>query len=154
MKLDTGDIFPSLSGMTINGELQILPQATKTEWTVILGYRAHWWPYCIRQLAEFEEKLDQFSPINASVYAYSTDSIENTKAMIEKHGFTMPILAQVNGPEMVEKQGVYYEERRNILHANSFVLKDDKVISLTISNGPIGRMTASDALGMIKFLQK
>ena len=42
MKLDTGDIFPSLSGMTINGELQILPQATKTEWTVISGYRAHW----------------------------------------------------------------------------------------------------------------
>jgi hypothetical protein len=55
---------------------------------------------------------------------------------------------------MVEKLGVYYEERRNILHANSFVLKDDKVISLTVSNGPIGRMTASDALGMIKFLQK
>jgi hypothetical protein len=74
--------------------------------------------------------------------------------MIEKHGFTMPILAEVNGPEMVEKLGVYYEERRNILHANSFVLKDDKVISLTISNGPIGRLTTSDALSMIKFLQK
>jgi len=29
MKLDTGDIFPSLSGMTINGEIQILPQAKK-----------------------------------------------------------------------------------------------------------------------------
>jgi len=42
MKLDQGDKFPTLSGITINGEHLILPQDTKTEWTVILGYRAHW----------------------------------------------------------------------------------------------------------------
>ena len=74
--------------------------------------------------------------------------------MIEEHGYTIPILSGVNGPEMVEKLGVYYEERRNVLHANNFVLKGDKIMSLTISNGPIGRITADDAIRFIKFNQK
>jgi len=66
----------------------------------------------------------------------------------------MPIICEVNGPEMVEKLGAYYEERRNILHANSYVLKEDKIMSLTISNGPIGRITEKDALSYIKWMQK
>ena len=74
--------------------------------------------------------------------------------MIEEHGFTMPIICEVNGPELVEKLGIYYEEKRNILHANSFILEGEKIKSLTISTGPIGRITASDTLGFINFHQK
>ncbi|NQU64534.1 MAG: redoxin domain-containing protein [SAR324 cluster bacterium] len=105
-------------------------------------------------MAEFEGSLEAFSQINTSVYAYSTDSVENAAAMISKHGLTLPVLCEVNGPEMVEKLGVYYEEKRNILHANSYVLKGNQIMSITISNGPIGRTTARDVLGYIKFLQK
>ena len=73
--------------------------------------------------------------------------------MMEKHKLTMPIICEVNGPEMVEKLGAYYDAERNILHANGYVLKGDKVMSLTISNGPIGRITASDALSYIEYMQ-
>ena len=74
--------------------------------------------------------------------------------MIEKLELTMPIICGVDGPEMVEKLGAYYSSERNILHANSYVLKGDKIMSLTISNGPIGRITASDAFSYIEYMQQ
>ena len=98
--------------------------------------------------------MEKFSQYKTSVYAYSTDSIEETKEIVERNELTLPILCEVNGPEMSEKLGVYYEESRNILHTNSYILKVDKVLSLTISNGPIGRITAVDAFAFIRFLQK
>ena len=42
MKLDQGDIFPSLSGPMVNGDTLTLSQDLKTPWTIVLGYRAHW----------------------------------------------------------------------------------------------------------------
>ena len=40
--LDKDELFPGLSGKLINGKMLYLPQDIKSQWTIILGYRAPW----------------------------------------------------------------------------------------------------------------
>lgn len=42
IRLDSGDVFPTLQGTVVGGNSIALPEERKTEWTIILGYRAHW----------------------------------------------------------------------------------------------------------------
>ncbi len=46
-------------------------------------------------------------------------------------------------------------DRRTIIQPSEFVLNGNgKVLSGTYSTGPVGRMDADDALGLVKFLDK
>ncbi len=42
MKLNNGDLFPSVNGLTVGGGSLTIPQNLKQEWNVILFYRGHW----------------------------------------------------------------------------------------------------------------
>ena len=42
MKLNNGDLFPSVSGPTVGGGSLTIPQDLKQEWNVVLFYRGHW----------------------------------------------------------------------------------------------------------------
>jgi len=42
MKLNNGDLFPSVSGPTVGGGSLTIPKDLKQEWNVVLFYRGHW----------------------------------------------------------------------------------------------------------------
>jgi len=42
MKLNNGDLFPSVSGPIRGGGKLTIPEELKQEWNVVLFYRGHW----------------------------------------------------------------------------------------------------------------
>ena len=61
----------------------------------------------------------------------------------------------LEAPRDAEKIGAFWDERRKIIHATDFVLDaDKKVVDASYSIGPIGRITAADALSRIQFFKK
>lgn len=90
-----------------------------------------------------------------SVVALSTDDLEHAKDSVYRSGATFPVIYGVDGPALAQTWGGYYEERRNVLHATSFLLRPGGVIaSATYSTGPIGRITALEAVRMTLFLRR
>jgi len=68
---------------------------------------------------------------------------------------TFPVGYGLEVPRDAEKVGAFWEERRKIVHATDFILDaDKKVVDASYSIGPIGRITAADALGHIQFFKR
>jgi|LKGT01.1.fsa_nt_gi hypothetical protein len=42
MRLNNGDLFPSVSGLTVGRVSLTIPEDLKHEWNAILFYRGHW----------------------------------------------------------------------------------------------------------------
>lgn len=74
---------------------------------------------------------------------------------MDKLKLTFPVLYGVEGPKTAEILGAWYEEKRNILQASAFIIDPQRnLMSVTYSSGPIGRLRAQDALGLIGFYSK
>lgn len=58
-------------------------------------------------------------------------------------------------PRDAEKVGAFWDSSRKIIHATNFVLDaGNKVVDASYSIGPIGRITAADALAHVQFFKK
>ena len=42
IRLNNGDLFPSVSGSTVVGDSLTIPEDLRQEWNVVLFYRGHW----------------------------------------------------------------------------------------------------------------
>ena len=42
MRLNNGDLFPSVGGSMVGGGSLTIPEDLKQEWNVVLFYRGHW----------------------------------------------------------------------------------------------------------------
>jgi len=42
VRLNNGEIFPTVTGPTVDGQALIIPEGLKQEWNVVLFYRGHW----------------------------------------------------------------------------------------------------------------
>jgi hypothetical protein len=75
--------------------------------------------------------------------------------MVARTGATFAIAYGLKVPEDAEKVGAYWEERRGIFHATDFTLGPDrKVLQACFATGPIGRISAVDALSSIRGTKK
>ena len=58
-------------------------------------------------------------------------------------------------PEAPDSVGAYWEARRGIIHATNFTVDPEgKVLQACFATGPIGRITAADALSSIRGTKK
>jgi peroxiredoxin len=106
-------------------------------------------------LADFQARLVELEGLGAAVFALSTDSREQATGTVEQLGLTFPVIYGLDGPAIAELLGAYYEQRRNIVQPADFVLNRDRTIAqLSIASGPIGRLTADDAVRYLKFLKE
>ncbi len=106
-------------------------------------------------MADYQAHLAELDALGASVYALTTDPADKVKETIAKNGITYPILYEMDGPKTAEVLGAYYEERRNIIQPTNFILDPDhKIVNLSYASGPVGRITASDAILHIEFVKK
>ena len=85
----------------------------------------------------------------------SVDSEEDAQKTVADNKLTFPVFYGLDAREMVTTIGAYISEKKLYLHATGFILRPEKTIELaTYSNGPIGRITADDAIGLIGYLRK
>ena len=97
-------------------------------------------------------RINDIEALGISVYALSTDSLEEAKATVEKHNVTFPVIYGMDGPKTAELLGSYYEERRNIIQPTAFLLgPDKKIMTYTLTSGPVGRLSAEDVVRLVKF---
>lgn len=83
--------------------------------------------------------------------ALSVDPLDKAKEMVERTGATFPIAYGLKVPEDADKVGAYWEERRGIFHATNFTIDSNgKVLQACFATGPIGRISAADALSSIR----
>jgi hypothetical protein len=85
----------------------------------------------------------------------SVDPLDKAKEMVTKVGATFPIGYGLRVPEDADKVGAYWEAWRQIIHATNFIIDSGKrVTQACYSIGPIGRITAGDALRSIQGAKK
>src|SRR5262245_45256551 len=63
------------------------------EWVVLKFYRGYWCPYCVRDLHEWEARLDSLAGRRTRVVAVSPDRVDELREFRRKTGFKMTLLA-------------------------------------------------------------
>jgi peroxiredoxin len=106
-------------------------------------------------LADFQQNLAKLDELGVDVFALSTDLREHAEKTIAKNGVTYPVLYGMDGPQTAATLDTLYEPERDIIQPTGFIMRPDHTImSKTLSNGPVGRLFAADAMRYIRFLQK
>ena len=78
------------------------------------------------------------------------DSKEDTQSLVEILGLTFSMGYGLDFMDFAEKTGAFYEVRRSIIHATSFILRRDGTVAHAVyATGPIGRLTVDDCIRMI-----
>ena len=106
-------------------------------------------------MADYQSHLEEFEAEGIGIIAMSVDPLEKAQETIAAQGVTFPVGYGLRAPEDAEPIGAFWEERRSIFHATNIILEPGgKILQATYSTGPIGRITASDALSYIRFVKK
>ena len=101
-------------------------------------------------MAGFEKLQDEFHAEGISVFAAAVDGAEDTLAVQKELSF--PVAYGVTKDD-ADKLGAWWDERRGFIQPSEFILRrDGRVLSATYSTGPVGRLDAGDALGLVKIL--
>jgi len=101
-------------------------------------------------LADYQSRLGELESRNARLIAASVDSKEDAESLVEMLGLTFPVGYGLNFMDFAQKTGAFYEVRRSIIHATSFILRRDGTVAHAVyATGPIGRLTVDDCIRML-----
>lgn len=99
----------------------------------------------------FEQSKADLDALGAKVVASSVDPLDKAQEVAD--GLSFPIGYGVTR-EMADTLGSWWEDRRGIVQPSEFVVgADGKVIVSSYSDGPLGRIEASDVVRLIKFYE-
>jgi len=99
--------------------------------------------------------MEEFKKENVDIVALSVDAFDKAKETVDKLKLTFLVVYGLEAPADAEKIGAFWDERRKIIQPANFVLDSDKkVVDACYSIGPVGRITAADALSHIQFFKK
>jgi peroxiredoxin len=108
-------------------------------------------------LADFQQHKAELDALDTRVVALSSDSQEGARGTVERLGLEYPVLYGLDPDATSRAIGCYtgvHEGRRHIQPAG-FVLKPDgAIVHAVYSSGNVGRLTADDALTVLKELRK
>ena len=106
-------------------------------------------------MADFESKANDFRAANVRLLAASVDSEDNARKSVRELKLSYPVAYGLLAEEVSALTGAYYEPEKKFLHATGFIINPDSVVAAAVySTGPIGRLVAADALGVVTFLSK
>ena len=102
-------------------------------------------------MAGFAKLKDEFAGLGIKVFAASVDPEDKSKPVADELGFAV-------GHGVTRAQadtlGSWWEERRQIVQPSEFLLNaEGKVMAASYSDGPIGRIDATDVIKMINFVE-
>ncbi len=103
-------------------------------------------------MADYQANLEQARATGIAVYALSTDPLDKAQQTVDKLGLTFPVIYGVDGPATAATLTCWYEEERNIIQPAAFIIDPArKILNVTYTSGPIGRLQIKDALGLVGF---
>jgi peroxiredoxin len=152
--LQPGDVFPSLTVMTVGGAALQLPDAVAGHFAAVLFYRGSWCPYCNGQLRAFARAQDSLADVDAKVIALSVDDESTTQALIAKHGLNFPVGYSADAKAIAEATGAFVNPDPIFLQSTGFVLNPGgRVVVGVYSSGAIGRLVPEDVVGSIRYVR-
>jgi len=72
----------------------------------------------------------------------SVDKEEDARKMVEKHKIKFPVVYAMDVRKEAEKIGAYFDIEGGYFQPANFILRNEKVVQLTYSSGPLGRLQA------------
>jgi peroxiredoxin len=153
--LDAGDPFPGLDVNLVGGAILHLPDHFAARWGVVLINRGSWCPYCNAQLRGFQRAMGDLESVGAGVVSLSVDDEETTRELIDKHRLSFPVGHSADADQVSALTGAFVNPKPPYLQATGFVLDPRGRVAVSVySSGAIGRISAEDAVGMIRFAQR
>lgn len=147
--LGTGDQFPSLTFTLVSGDKVRIPDDVPTSYAILLFYRSNWCRHCMRQLAEYEGMKVELEHLSASIYAVSTDPLEEARKTVDR-GLTFPVAYGLTRRD-VDRIGARWNENRTPhVEPAEFVVEQNGTVfgSLYGSGGNFG-ITPEQAVFMV-----
>ena len=108
-------------------------------------------------MADFQQHKAELDALDAQVVALSSDREEEAEGTVERLGLEFMVLYDLNPEATSRVIGCYtgmHEGRPHIQPAAFILGSDGRIVHAMYSSGKVGRLTASDALTMIKDLRK
>ena len=155
-RLNNGDRFPDLAARLVGGGTLSLPTDLAGSWAVVLFNRGSWCPFCRTQLRDFQRQLDQLAKIGAAVVSLSVDSEADATAAVAEDRLTFPVAYGIDPVQVAVEVGNYLSDGSDghpvYTQATGFILAPDGTVAVAVySSGAIGRLTAPDSVGLIKY---
>ena len=151
-KLDAGDEFPAMEFDLVGGGSFRVPTP---RWDVVLFYRGHWCSDCRHQLADFQDRIEEFQERDAVVVAASVDGQSDAKRLVAELGLRFPVGYRLKADDIALRYGAFYHGKRRFLHATGFVVDpDNRVRAAVYSSGSVGRLTAARVLRLLDYYQE
>lgn len=99
----------------------------------------------------FAKLKHEFDALGVTVFAASVDPEDKSKAVADEINF--PLGYGVTRAQ-AELLGSWWEERRQIIQPSEFILNaESRVIGSSYSDGPLGRIEASDVIKLVNFYE-
>ena len=95
MALSVGDIAPDFSLPGTGGRSYRLSEHRGRR-IVLVFYPGDETPVCTRQLCSYNDELQRFAELDATVLAISAQDVDSHEKFTEHHGFSFPLLADVD----------------------------------------------------------
>ncbi len=150
--LSPGDLFPTLTLTQVGGELLPVPDHLAGRWGVVIFNRGAWCPFCNAQLRGFQRAHDELTALDAGVVSLSVDDEATTRGLVEKYHLGFPVGHSADADELSALTGAFVNADPRYLQATGFVLDPEgRVVVSVYSSGAIGRVTAEDAIGLIRY---
>ena len=106
-------------------------------------------------MADFEEKLSQFTEKGVQVVAASSETLEKAMETVDKLQLSYPVGYGLVPEEFASPYGAYYSDDSTYLHATGFLIDPEGIVDIAVySSGAIGRFTAADALQILGYRLK
>jgi peroxiredoxin len=108
-------------------------------------------------LADFKRHTPEFDALDAQIVALSADGEEEAGGTVQELGLKFRVLYGLDPEATSRAIGCYtgkHEGKPHIQPAGFILGADGRIVHAMYSSGKIGRLTASDALTMVKDLRK
>jgi peroxiredoxin len=106
-------------------------------------------------LADFQQHRAEFDPLDARIVALSADREDEARGTVERLGLEFTVLYGLDPEATSRAIGCYsgmHEGRPHIQPAGFVLGPDGRVVHAVYSSGRVGRLTAGDALTIVKGL--
>jgi peroxiredoxin len=108
-------------------------------------------------LADFQQHKAEFDALDAEVVALSADREEEALGTVEQLGLEFRVLYGLDPEATSRAIGCYtgkHEGKPHIQPAAFILRPDGRIVHAMYSSGKVGRLTATDALTIVKDLRK
>jgi peroxiredoxin len=108
-------------------------------------------------LADFQQHNAEFDALDTQVVALSSDPEDEARGTVERLGLEYTVLYGLDPEGISRAIGCYtgtHEGRPHIQPAAFMLGPDGRIVQAVYSTGKVGRVTARDALTMVKDLRK